>query len=84
MLMQSMLFHRIPLSTCAAYPSGLDATAWHRLCCSFKSASVTLCSALAAVGHRICIEAVHPNGLTAFVACRLIPFDSNLVSVLLM
>ena len=61
----------------AAGPSGLDATAWRRLCCSFKSASVTLCSALAAVGHRICTEAVHPDGLTAFVACRLIPLDKQ-------
>ena len=61
----------------AAGPSGLDATAWRRLCCSFKSASVTLCSALATVGHRICTEAVHPDGLTAFVACRLIPLDKQ-------
>ena len=63
----------------AAGPSGWDAcaTAWRRLCCSFKSASVTLCSALAAVGHRICTEAVHPDGLTAFVACRLNPLDKQ-------
>ena len=27
------------------------------------------------MGHRICTEAVHTNGLTAFVACRLIPLD---------
>ena len=49
----------------------------HRLCCSFKSASVTLCSALAAVGHRLCTEAVYPDGLSAFVACRLIPLDKQ-------
>ena len=61
----------------AAGPLGLDATAWRRLCCSFKSASVTLCSALAAVGHRICTEAVHPDGLTGFVACRIIPLDKQ-------
>ena len=44
----------------------------------FKSASVTLCSALAAVVYQICTEAVHPNGLTAFVACCLIPLDKQL------
>ena len=64
-------------TTGAAGPSGLDAIAWRRLCCVFKSASVTLCSALAAVGHRLCTEAVHPDGLSAFVACRLIPLDKQ-------
>ena len=29
------------------------------------------------MGHRICTEAVHPDGLTAFVACRLIPLDKQ-------
>ena len=64
-------------TTGAAGKSGLDAIAWCRLCCVFKSASVTLCSALAAVGHRLCTEAVHPDGLSAFVACRLIPLDKQ-------
>ena len=46
--------HSASLQTAgAAGPSGLDATAWCRLCCSFKSASVALCSALAAVGHHL-------------------------------
>ena len=61
----------------AAGPSGLDAIAWRRLCCTFKSASVTLSSALAAVGHCICTEAVHPDGLSASVACCLIPLDKQ-------
>ena len=50
-------------ATGAASPSGLDAAAWRNLCCSFKSASATLWSALAAMGQRICTEAVHPIGL---------------------
>ena len=29
------------------------------------------------MGHRICTKAVHPNRLTAFVACRLIPLDKQ-------
>ena len=61
----------------AAGPSGSDATAWRCLCCSFKSASVALYSALAAVGHRLCTEAVHLDGLSAFVACHLIPIDKQ-------
>ena len=59
----------------AAGLSGLDAYVWRRLCSSFGSASHNLCSALAAVGHRICTTLVHPEGLSAFVACRLIPLD---------
>ena len=43
----------------------------------FKSASVALCSAVAAVGLHLCTEAVHPDGLSAFVACRLIPLDKQ-------
>ena len=68
--------HQAALHTCgAAGLSGLDAYAWRRLCSSFGSASRNLCSALAAVGRRICTTLVHPEGLSAFVACRLIPLD---------
>ena len=59
----------------AAGLSGLDAFAWRRLCSSFKSASRDLCSSLAAVGRRLCTSFVNPEGLSAFVACRLIPLD---------
>ena len=55
--------------------SGLDAYAWRRLCSSFGSASHNLCSALAAVGRHICTTFLRPEGLSAFVACRLIPLD---------
>ena len=59
----------------AAGISGLDAFAWRRLCSSFKSASRDLCHALAAVGRRICSSRIHPDNLSAFVACRLIPLN---------
>ena len=59
----------------AAGPSGLDAYAWRRLCSSFKSASNSLCAALSAVARRIATTSVNPEGLCAFVACRLIPLD---------
>ena len=59
----------------SAGPSGLDAQAWRRMCSSFKSASTDLCAALANVGKHIATTPVHPDGLSAFVACRLIPFN---------
>ena len=59
----------------AAGLSSLDAYAWRRLCSSFKSASYDLCHALAAVGWRICSSNVHPDDLSAFVTCRLIPLN---------
>ncbi len=59
----------------AAGLSGLDAYAWRRLCSSFKSASKDLCTALAAVGRRLCTDDINPDHLSAFVACRLIPLN---------
>ena len=62
----------------AAGPSGVeDAFAWHRFCTSFKSASNDLCNALAAVAKRQCTSDVHPEGLTALVACHLIHLNKN-------
>ena len=58
----------------AAGPSGLDATAWRHLCCSFQS-SFDLCAALASVAKRICTTFIDPKCLSAFVACRLVPLD---------
>ena len=63
----------------AAGPSGVDAylILWWRLCSSFKRVSNDLCNALAAVARRLCTTLVHPDGLSAFVACRLIPLNKN-------
>ena len=44
---------------------------------SFKRASNDLCNALAAVARRLCTTLVHPDGLSAFVACCLIPLNKN-------
>ena len=60
----------------AGGPSGLDAYAWRRLCSSFSAASNSLCHALADIGRRIATMKVYPEGLSAFVACRLIPLDN--------
>ena len=61
----------------AAGPSGVDAYAWCWFCSSFKSASTDICNALAAVARRLSTTKVYPDGLTAFVACRLIPLNKN-------
>ena len=60
-----------------AGPSGVDAFSWRRFCSSFKSASTDICNALAAVARRLCTSYVHPGGVTAFVACCLIPLNKN-------
>ena len=57
--------------------SGLDAFAWRRLCSSFKSASNDLCQAIAAAARKICTTDIHPDDISAFVACRLIPLDKR-------
>ncbi len=57
--------------------SGIDAYGWRRLLSHYKSASRNLCSALAAVGRRLCCSLVNPSSLQAFVACRLIPINKN-------
>ena len=54
----------------AAGLSGLDAFAWHRLCISYKTASVDLCNAMAAVGCRLCTPS-----LTQDLYLPLLPAD---------
>ena len=44
------------------------------MCTSFRS-SPSLCNALAFVARRLCTSYVHPSGLTALVASRLIALD---------
>ena len=59
----------------AAGPSGLDAQGWRRLCTSFKEDSASLCNSLANMCKRICSTYIDPEGLTTFVACRLMALD---------
>ena len=56
-------------------PSGLDSTAWKRLCSSFKSASVDLCNSIASLTRRLCSSYVDPQGISALTACRLVALD---------
>jgi len=62
----------------AAGMSGLDAATWRHMCSSFGNSSQSLCTALAAVGKRLCTVDVHPLAVSAFVAGRLIPLISVL------
>ena len=50
---------------------------WKHLCTQYESASGDLCSALAAVGRKLCCSYVDPVGLEAFTACRLIPLNKD-------
>ena len=58
----------------AAGPSGVDAASWKRFCSSFRSSS-DLCYPLALLACQLCTSYVNPDGLSGFVACRLIALD---------
>ena len=53
----------------------MDVASWRKLCTSFRSASDSLCDALAAVARRLATTFVDPVCLSAFTACRLIALD---------
>ena len=61
----------------SAGPSGLNAHAWRKLCCSFSDASDDLCQALASVARRLCTQFVHPSALAPLLVCRLIALNKN-------
>ena len=61
----------------AAGPSGLDLSAWKRLCTYFHSDSNELCNALAVASRQLCLGLVDPASLTALLACRLIALDKK-------
>ncbi|XP_062508484.1 uncharacterized protein LOC134184756 [Corticium candelabrum] len=61
----------------AAGPSGLDAAAWRRLCTGFKVLSRNLCDSIASTTRRIATQFIDPSGISALVACRLIPLDKR-------
>ncbi len=61
----------------SAGPSGLNAHAWRKLCCSFRDASDDLCNALASVARRLCTQHVHPSTIAPLLVCRLIALNKN-------
>ena len=60
-----------------AGPSGVNAAGWRRLCTAFHGASHDLCNSVAQFARRIATTYVDPAGLSAFIACRLIPLDKR-------
>ena len=61
----------------SAGPSGIDADGWRRLCNSFRTASQSLRSALAATARRMCTELIDPATVESLLSCRLIPIDKS-------
>lgn len=61
----------------SAWPSGLDAYDWRRLCTSFSRYSDDLCDAVAAVTRCLCTEYVDPDAIKGLTACRLIALNKN-------
>lgn len=57
----------------SAGPSGLDARAWRRLCSSFHSASLDLCTVIAKLTRSSFYVDLH--GIAPLTACRLIVLD---------
>ena len=58
-------------------PSGLNAHAWRRFCCSFKEASDDLCHSLASLARRRCTQFIHPSIIHPLLASRLVTLDKN-------
>ena len=75
-----LIHHAAKQTEGSAGPSGLNAHAWRKLCCSFGEASDDLCHALALVARRLCTQFVHPSALASLLVCRLIALDKTLGS----
>lgn len=58
-------------------PSGMDTQSWRCLCTSLKEDLAALCNSLAKVCKRVLSAYMYVDleGLTAFVACRLMALD---------
>ncbi len=60
-------------------PSLIDSDSWKNFLCSrvYKKASADLRQSVADLTKIMCSEAVHPDSLTEFIACRLVPLDKG-------
>ena len=68
----------------AGGPTLIDSDIWKNILCSkaFGNASQELCQSIADFAKIMCTEEVHPDCLTEFNACRLIPLDKGLTKEL--
>ena len=68
--------HTAALKTKGSHgPSGLDAAAWRRMCCSFKGPSKELCEAVAKVAGRLAGGPVDSHPVQALTASRLVALN---------
>ena len=60
-------------------PTLIDSDTWKQLLCSkaYGNAATGLCQAVADLAKILCTEEVHPDCLTEFIACRLVPLDKG-------
>ena len=72
-----LIRHAAKQTNGAGGPSGLNAHAWRRFCCSFKEASDDLCHSLASLARRLCTQFIHPSIFHPLLACRLVALDKN-------
>ena len=63
-------------------PSLIDSDTWKQFLCSkaYGNVSTELCQAVAEFAKILCTEDVHPECLTEFIACRLVPLDKGATS----
>ena len=61
----------------SAWPSGIDATGWRRMCTAFHGASTSLCNALAVVTRRLCTDYVDPTPLYASIQTPFFFYPTN-------
>ena len=60
-------------------PTYIDSDSWKQFLCSkvYGKMSVDLCQAVADLSKILCTEDIHPDCLTEFIACRLVPLDKG-------
>ena len=60
-------------------PTMVDSDTWRHFLCSksFGKTSIELCQAIADLSKVLATESVHPDCLTEYIACRLVPLDKG-------
>ena len=58
-------------------PSGMDVSAWKKMCSSFSRKSEDLCDSIASIAKKLCTRYVDPLGIEALIASRLIALSKD-------
>ena len=56
-------------------PSGLDACEWRRTITYFNQTSIELCKSIAKLSYTTASKVLHPEKLTAYHSCHMMPLD---------